>query len=275
MDKIQINIRGEAHNFEGPGNYEEVDERLIMKLMQLAIMAQSKPYAYFLIVRLLYNLPDKISFWLFDKDYIKRCEPAILDDDLEHCLEQGLALIKQTSWVFETLPKKWIISSVSNKVLRPLFGPDDGLDSSSFKEFMFAEKYFEKFEQTKDIVWLQKMAAVLYRPGNKKRDGDRRNGFDIGSVDSRAKEFKNSMFLQYVHFNYKGVRALLANTFRYVFEASEKKAENTEAGGSWLDVACALAGEHVNYIPEIENMNLWVILKYLDGKIKTQKEATA
>ncbi len=282
MDKIELYIRGEHHGFSGPEKWDEVTPEMALKLMRLATMLKEKPYAAFMIAEILYGIPQKEIRWLFDRDYIVRCEPGISKEDIDTCIEQGMALMQHCAWVFEKEPPTvWILKSFTNRDARKHFyGPADSLATSTFEEFMFAEQFYadaliEGPEQQENMA---KLIACLYRVGNEKNleeKNDARNPFTLASIDVMYKHFSklDQAVKDLVLFNYRGVRLDLAKGFPHIFSVSEEPPEND--GGSWLDVACSLAGENLMNMSAIRTENIYVVLRYLDNRIKQANELKA
>lgn len=283
MDKIELYIRGEHHKFEGPEKWDEVPAEMALKLMRLAAMLKDKPYAAFMIAEIIYGIPQKELRWLFDRDYIVHCEPAISKEDIDACIEQGLHLMEHCAWVFEKEPPTvWLLKSFTSRDARKHFyGPTDSLATSTFEEFMFAEQFYADaiVDGPEQAESLTKLIACLYRVGSEKNleeKSDARNPFTLASIDVMYKHYAklDQAVKDLILFNYRGVRLDLAKGFTHVFSISEEPLED-EGAGTWLDVACSLAGDNLMNMAAIRTENLYVVLRYLDNRIKQAKELKA
>lgn len=263
MDKIELHIRGKHHTFEGPFNWNEVPVKMAQQLFRLMQLVIHKPYAYIMLPELLYGIPRALARWLFDADHIRGHAPGITPDELDACISQGLDLMQHTTWVQEGNPPNiWLLKEL--KMDGKIFcGPEDDLATSTFEEFMFAEQFYQDNE-------VSKLLATLYRVGadkNYDNYGDRRYPFRMHSIDVMHKAFERvpEEVKQLVLFNYRGIRMELARCYENVFKVSK---DNSNSEGTWLDVACGLAGENISNLSSIRTENLHIVLKYLDHRIK-------
>ncbi len=275
MDAIELYIRGEHHKFEGPSNWNEVPTELAIKLVNLAEVAQTKPHAIMMILELLYGIPKNLQYWLLDEKYIRHVEPQIGQEDLDECLEQGLALINQAAWVYESdPPTNWLLKHIIARG-KTFYGPQDGLATSTFEEFMFAEQFYNDAIAKNSPEDLDGLVATLYRIGSNntyRKTGDYRFDFAPHGIDMRVKTLSSIQpnLKQLVLFNYRGVRKELAKTYQNVFKVSETPSENSNS--TWLDVACGLAGENISNFSAILPQNLHIVLKYLDTRIASMEK---
>ena len=272
MDNIELYIRGNRKAYSGPSDWNEVPAPMALQLVSLATIAQQKPEAMLMISEILYGISHKDIRWLFDANYIRHCEPSISEEDIEQCLENGLALLQHCAWVFEKdPPSNWLLKSFQ-KSNKTFYGPADGLASSSFEEFMFAEQFYAAALAKGDGYQdnLTKLVCCLYRVGslrNQSETGDARNLFTLAGIDVMFPLFKqlHDNVKELIFFNYRGIRLELASSFNAVFKVSET---STGQEGNWLDVAVGLAGENFINLAAIKKENVYVVLKYLNSRIE-------
>lgn len=177
-----------------------------------------------------------------------------------------------------------------------MYGPKDELSVQCFLEFIKCETYFLKWAGLQGEVaanaeaeaTLDKMMAVLYRPGAKVDPlydtGDRRDRYNDNVLDSRA------LLMRQVPLHYKiavmryyeGVReTVICPKFRNVFpvapevENSEKplpKPQRAASGANWLNQLRGLAGGALNMEKMANEVDRDVALFDLDLKIAEWKE---
>lgn len=64
-------------------------------------------------------------------------------------------------------------------VFKKYYGPADALQDITFKQYVDAHAYFEHYTETGELESINKLAAILYLPKNKK--------YDTGEVSARAR----------------------------------------------------------------------------------------
>lgn len=78
-----------------------------------------------------------------------------------------------------------------------LIGPSDGLTDLTFGEYRHAVIYLEKFEQTNEEIYLNRLIGILYRPKRK----DYKRAIESQNFDGRVKESFNINFIDKYAFN--------------------------------------------------------------------------
>lgn len=109
-------------------------------------------------------------------------------------------------------------------------GPADALTNFVFAEYIFAETYFTRYNETKDPWWLSMFFAVLYRPSKTELeinsndfDGDKRIHFNAAQIERIAIQFSN-LPIKYKNaalLFYEGSRNYIAQKFPLTFKPGE------------------------------------------------------
>jgi len=160
-------------------------------------------------------------------------------------------------------------------------GPDNELTNLLFGEYIFAETYFTRYQETKNPEWMNKFFAVLYRPLKSKKeiqskdyDGDKRIAFNAAAVIRNADRLEN------MHENYKtacllfydGCRNYLSQKFPLTFAGGSGKKIDTFVAMSELVVT--LKNETGDNIDNIRNMLLYdalLMLERIGEKVQDKK----
>ena len=152
---------------------------------------------------------------------------------------------------------------------RMLYGPADNFDNLTIAEFSDCESCLTEYQQSKDVIWLNRFIAILYRPRNKSADpakpgytGDLRQPYNFylndliaAMVEKIPDGVKMGVMLWYV-----GCRTSLTTDYQFLFNSkSDKGAE----GGSWTDLIHGLSGPKFGTIDQTMTANLKVVFKEL------------
>lgn len=170
---------------------------------------------------------------------------------------------------------------------KELYGPEDRLNNISFIEFIKCERFFKKFQKTREVKHLNSLIAVLYRA--KKKNYDKEKDLDIRDAyidDNRLIEL-NAKNVSKVSLNerlaimhyYMGSRNSIFNSPAYksvfvqvdkVVDVKEKRQIKEE--NSWEKSLINMATS-VQEIENIANTRLTTVLYYLNEKIENSKRA--
>lgn len=273
MHNIQI---GEKH-YIGPSKFEELTQEQFLGVVATMQHLEKHPSAKWMLLPILYNIPIQ---------QLKRLSP-----------EQRVTLLQVADFLYseENLPYKEIIRKLHVKALktkyvnaltiRTLYGPGDALKNLTFGEFMAAEQKLEAFYRSRKQEDFNAFCGILYRRGasDRKKFEDRRIPFDdslIATFAADAAELqpyeKTAIAIQY-----HGAKKIFPRLFPNVFQEPEEDDTEDEqpkpkpkksSSMTWLDTAISLAGDDVTRLPEIQKEKLHLVLKFLDEKIKDNKE---
>lgn len=266
MNNITILINKKKLSYEGPASYDECTSVQYQQLIRLRQRLVLDAHAQFLILRLVYDIPERYVQYFFDKDAM-RILGVTDEEEQDYLTAQGVALLQTCDWVFTgEMPSKWIIKQAYIRNGSTVYGPADQLTDLTFEDFMFAELYYTQRN-------FGKLMAVLFRLIH--RPTKSRLLLNPDRIANHAEGFSNmtSWMQEAVYFNYEGCRRYLAGCFKHVFRISSEK--NTEAG-TWLDVAIGMAGDDPRKFNDLKKENMYIVLKMLDNnlaqieKIQTQ-----
>jgi hypothetical protein len=160
---------------------------------------------------------------------------------------------------------------------RRYYGPADRLYNLTFGEYIVADNYYTRYLETRNVEFLDKLMATLYRRKDKEYDpesslyrGDKREPFNSHTVEARAKKLSRmdiNLKLA-VMLLFQGCKNHLSNVFREVF---------TPSGGSpsrfgALSLVDALTNGDVTKSETVRNQYLWDVMVHLENTIRTHRE---
>ena len=154
-------------------------------------------------------------------------------------------------------------------------GPADKLSDISIDEFSFAFSCYTQFHKTNEEHYLDKLAAVLYRPYNPhyEKTGDKKVPFNNKLVDkyevvfSRLPDgYKNAIYLFF-----KGCLDFIAKKFPEVFNSENKG----KSGGSFNKTIIAMSGDKFGSYDQTKVQNLYIVLETLQDLIIQNQKDTA
>jgi hypothetical protein len=196
-------------------------------------------------------------------------------------------------FIFERKEKDGEITSVSldsklTKNLIPRFkvrathyyGPSDRLFNISFAEYIHAETNANRFLKDKDVTYLDKLIAVLYRPersdvhpGSEEYNGDRRIKFNDHKIDERAEKISriNHNLKYAILLFYQGCQRWYHQQFPHVF--SYKKGSKGDGLG-FLGLVDALTDGDVTKNEKVRSSYLVDVMVHLErSAIEYEKQA--
>lgn len=150
------------------------------------------------------------------------------------------------------------------------YGPSDKLFNINFSEFIHAETNLKRFNETKEIKYLDRLVAVLYRPQDKHYDpespdykGDRRAPFNDHRIDERAEQLRklNHNIRMCIYLFYVGCQWWIQQQFPHVF--SYKGGDQDNKLG-FLGMVDALTGGDVTKTEEIRSSYLMDVMVHLE-----------
>lgn len=151
--------------------------------------------------------------------------------------------------------------------------PADRLSNINADEFAHADDLFVEWYNTKKLVYLQYLAAVLYAEVDEK---GKRIPFDKELLEAKAKRFKkiNREKLLAISLVYVGCRSHLAPQFPHVFP--KKKGEQTKQtklqSSGFGKVSLHLAGGKFGNYSETKATNIYAFLAEYNELLKQEKQ---
>lgn len=169
--------------------------------------------------------------------------------------------------------KKWLIPCFW-LFLKRYHGPKDLISNLTIDEFKLTELCYEQFQITREIEYLNTLAAILYRPRRKGViDNDIREQLTNYGYVKRAKRFKwLSLRLRYAIFlNYEGCRNFVIDSNKDVF-SSGSSGSGKQRLTQWSKIIEAAAGGKFGTMSETKQSNIHEFLSELGSRIREQKE---
>lgn len=150
------------------------------------------------------------------------------------------------------------------------YGPSSKLFNITLSEFIHAETNLSRYVKTKEIQYLDKLIAILYRPQDHKYDpdspqfnGDRRAPFNDHRIDDRAKKIsklthnlKICIFLFYT-----GCQWWYQQQFPHVFSSNGKKPGNNLG---FLNLVDSLTAGDVTKLDEVRGSLLMDVMVHME-----------
>jgi len=216
------------HVVEIPENWQELNREQILKITQVLHSKLSVREAQLRVLKILLKLTWNQRFlFRFRTDF-----------------DQKNQMLMLTDWVFEE------VELLKNPfpTLKKFRGPDDECRNLRFWEFCNADMMYMKFMQTKQIEYLDKLIAILWRREDKEIDlnspdyeGDIRERYSDYNLEhrieklSRIKQVKKQTILLFWH----SCRKLIIENHPDVFDSKNNSGKKNEFG--WAGVLHAIA----------------------------------
>lgn len=234
MNSVKINNR----TYQVPSSYNDLTAKKLRRIVQVHLSRIDPQRAKILLLKILIwknnwwfrRLPDTaisdmllLTDWLFDptkKDLYKYRAPN---------------LIKQILPVFKHRFRKY-------------YGPSMGLGNITTDEWARAEEAYLKFLESKDILHLDTLIAILYRPASKKpTPEDIREEFNDYTYQARAKNIRTlGLFTKFsILYFYEGCRTLAVfenKNYSHVFKSKEVSSHKPDKNKTWVNFIVDLAG---------------------------------
>ncbi len=170
--------------------------------------------------------------------------------------------------------------------LRTFYGPQAGLTTSTFAEFIAADTYFVQMATKTDPLLKYKLIASLYRrkrSGVKKEkrngtwNGDYRQSFNDNSIEQMALFFQkriNPVYAQAIVYFYWGFREKHVLRFENVFEPPKNTKLRVANNYGWVGTLLQLSGDKFGDIEKTGDTNWFTVLLELSRQldINSQKQ---
>lgn len=188
--------------------------------------------------------------------------------------------MRVTDFLFASNPTRNFIPFIKCGSFGRLYGPGN-FDCFRGNEFAFADEMYFRYKQG-DISALDKMIAILYRkgkPGYKPdffdTDGDRREPFNMHTVDLRLKDVESLCTAKkaLIAMWYAGCRQEWTESFPHVFPKSLEGESEENSSAGWLNTLRGLSGGKFGDMEKTLRYNMYLILCEAEDLIKQVKEA--
>lgn len=170
---------------------------------------------------------------------------------------------------------KWLIPKFWHG-LQLYYGPKDKLSNITVEEFKYCEYCYEKFDETKDLAYLNTLCAILYRPrrwfGIK---DDIRSEFTINGYEKRTRRFEKlkPVLTWAIYLNYEGCRNFIIRKNKDVFESSPSTGGRSIKITPWAKIIENAANGAFGHYEQTEKANAHKFLSKLGQQIKDFKES--
>lgn len=187
-----------------------------------------------------------------------------------HLNEAQQVQLKQTLYFLteENLLTKNVIGSFW-LFFRRYHGPANRLSNITVLEYRRTEIYYQLYQRTGDIHFLNLLCATLFRPKKRrKQDEDIRNPILEIGVNKRAFLFKwlHPNLRHSILLFYEGCRTYIIKNHKEVFKkAPEGKAPSNELL-DFENIILAVSGDKFGSFAETGQTNLYVFLKHLEDR---------
>lgn len=174
-------------------------------------------------------------------------------------------------WLYNSLGLTSFVNSIKIKSKR-FYGPADRISNLTINEFSHADDLYLGWCNTKDVEYLQYLAAVLYRQLN---DNGKRAPFDKTELENNAKQFSkiDHRILVAVLLSYQGSRKYLISQFPLVFPLAKKTNNETPKSSGFGKITLHLSGGKFGNYNETSNTNVYTFLSDFSEQLKTKPYA--
>lgn len=233
--------------YDLPESWNELTGKQLVQLVALVHKGVTEDVALLEALRILWK-KSRLSFYGF----MQLWRPSFWNDLKQRAL-------KEVIWVFES--EKVLTDQLLPKY-RGLYGPAGEFSNLRMIEFHACEVYYHRFVHDKDDVWLNRLVAVLYRPGKKKynkkldADGDIREPFSeyISTYYADKVAKWPAAVKQAILMWYDGNRQMLIRFNQDVFSGSGVKS-NIAEGMYGVIRSIAQSGIHGDF-EKVSDMNV-------------------
>lgn len=203
--------------------------------------------------------------------------------------DQLLDLLKLTDFIYSKDEK--VILSINPLPYfrirgRPFIGPLMDLSNFTIEDYGAIDVCIYHYSSTKDLHWLYRMAAILYKPISwsvriknlfRPIPKDNRVPYYDKGVDDRTSFFKKHLshdMLDAIHFIYLAIQNFLKYQFPAVYEKAEEDMEEEEVKNDygWSAVIMDMAGPKFGTINQTTMHLATDILLVLNRDIEKEKE---
>lgn len=308
MEQSVINdLTIDNHTFKAPKSWDDLNRRSLLScyhiIMQetgsLFLPAELVPAKRMLLLQHLCNISegqfdtwqadrvaahgeeDGTTLFFFELSECLRFSDGLFDIDED---EEGIVRY-QLSLSRTKCPWPKIMLSKKHGRKKYLYAPEDGLANASIYEMSMLFSTFENYlaEQNEDD--LDRLIAILYRPGKPETKANKRSGYQgdrrlpllhhEATIDKRMRKVSKlePLVKQVIVFWFASCRQIIINQFPNLFDSPQESSGPDPFG--WGGVLLALAdGLHnLDNIAQQKYSNALVYLTYLNDQRRKQEEA--
>jgi len=177
---------------------------------------------------------------------------------------------KHYGWLYSDLSLTSFIPTIKTKS-KTLYAPQDRINNLTADEFAHADDLYLGWLNTRDIEYLQYLAAVLYREMD---CNGKRVGFDKTELDDRAKELSkiDRRTLLTISLSYQGSRSYMIAQFPVVFPKPKGKNKSLKNSGFGKLVLYLSGGKFGTY-NQTKRTNVYVFLSAFEEQLKKKPHA--
>lgn len=259
--KYEIKGKSVGFNVDIPSSWEELDRYQFATIIQVLNFRKADPYT--ISVSLLSLLFGQKNF-------------HILSGLPEEYLYE---LVPLTNFILEDKPPLKNFFPEINLNKKKHISPDPDLSNLGFGEWCFAFEFYNYYQLTTDIKWLNKLIAVIYRPIDPNEDedspkftGDLRERFNENLIAKREKAVQSLeerirlAILSWFSVALSHVTADRPNVFPTPREGEETPVSPTPDSRTWMSVFRDLLGPKWGTTEELKNTNAMFILDELEER---------
>jgi hypothetical protein len=270
MIPIKIKYGKRILNLQHPERFNECDEYQLRSIIELIVLNE---------IPIEERYEDRIMLMqIFLKKNINKYVKDRWFQIMESIVSEGLILQLfelQNFIISENSFNNWIIKQI-NTDDGVLYGPKDRFAYMQFGEFIVADMLFMQYLQSKQEDLLNKFIAVLYRDKDIKAfgDDDMREEFKSGNLSARSLVIAklDNITKQSILYNYYGIRAWLADKYKFVFPSEDPDTMEIKLGtdkGGWMSIRRHLAGDVLN-LDKVDHVLLHDVLADLNDKMSKE-----
>ena len=173
-------------------------------------------------------------------------------------------------WLYSDIGLTTFIPVIKTKT-KKLYAPANRINNLTVDEFAHADDLYLKWINSKDLEYLQYLAAVLYRELDEK---GKRLAFDKNELDHRASQLKkiDKRLLFAISMSFQGARSYMIAQFPIVFpkpKGKTKTPQNSGFGRLILNLSGGKFGTH----NETKNTNVYIFLSEFEEQLTKKPNA--
>lgn len=250
-------VVNDKEKYTGAEHWNELSEKKLLKAAKILFTENNEDEMYAKLVCAIFGF----SGWFFFRLARTSYQGFVASEVINKLLPEIKWITEKNQLTKQLLPRVAVRSGIDRTVF---YAPSSNFENLKMEEFADAEFCFAEYNKEKDINWLWRMMACLYRKGDKTlivTEGDARYKYNMNGNEHREKLLKQlpKNYAWAFCLWYSGCRAKLIEDFEFVFDAkaeAEAKAENkTQANTatSWVDLIHGMAGEKLGDIDKVKN----------------------
>jgi hypothetical protein len=247
-----------------PESWNQLTRKQLVRLTDLLHKGLHEDVVALEALRILWS-KTKLQFY----GLMRLWKPKVWDD-------LKVRALAHITWIFE---KEVVLTEQLIPKYKGLYGPAAEFNNLKMIEFHACEVYYHRYISDKDIVWLNRLVAVLYRPGKKKynkkldKDGDIREPFSeyiSAYYADRCAKWSEAV-KQSILTWYDGNRQMLIKFNQDVFSGKSDSKSNIADGMYGVIRAIAQSGIHGDF-DKVSEMNVHKAVMEMRKSIEEYQE---